>query len=384
LFTTPAAPGSIIDYVRNAVTQLTTIDATIEIVLFVSRENRVLYEDLRGARVRLVEAGRSNERLVWRIASQQLLLPVIAAREGIDVFFAPAEVAPLLVRCPVVLKVNTFHHYYEPWALGAPRRWYRRVMIRVSAWRARVLIANSEDTRSDILRFLRVPPDRVVLSYEAVDDAFSVVSEQPIADIRRRLRLQQPYVLFLSTLYPYKNLATLLAAFAQIAARGSFDGVLAVAGPDYDGERARMEALAQELGCADRVVFLGALPNKEVPALLAGAIVMVYPSLRETFGKPLVEAMKCGVPIIAANRGAIPEIVKDAAILIEPTDTTALRNAIERVIASPDLRAELVRRGRDRAEFFSWARAAGELVAAFQSAVESPSVHDRVGPLRLS
>ena len=373
LFTSTSPRGSLVDYLRGVVRYTLRALPNLQLTLFVSHENRVLYEDLANSQVLLTHVGASNERPLARILTQQFLLPRAIARSQVQVLFAGADVAPLSCPCPVVLKVNTLHHYHEPWALGRARSFYRRLMIRASAARAEWVVANSAATRSDILRFLPVRPERVILSYEAVDEAFVPASAVAVGEARRRLGLPTRYLLFVSRLYPYKNLDTLVHAFALVSGAGTFDGWLVVAGDDYQGERGRLEALCERLGCRHRVLFLGSIPNQELPPVLCGAEALVYPSLQETFGKPLVEAMRCGVPVVAAHAGAIPEIVRDAALLFAPRDIEGLASALVRVTSDKDLRHRLVTAGQARATFFSWSRAARELVEVWRQASKGAS-----------
>jgi glycosyltransferase involved in cell wall biosynthesis len=217
---------------------------------------------------------------------------------------------------------------------------------------------------------LGVPENRVELVYEAVDPVF-----RPAADaaavrraVRERYGLEAPFLLFVSKLYPYKGAETLIHAFALLAGGGAFAGEVVLVGSDDRGERARLEALARRLGVAPRTRFLGGLPNEEVPAVLASAELLVYPSLHETFGKPVVEAMRTGVPIVASSAGSIPEMVGDAAELVPPGDPVALAHAIEAVLSSPERRTQLVARGLKRGRDFSWERTASALVATWRAA----------------
>lgn len=371
LFTSSRRRGSLIDFLRNFLRHAPVQAADDTFVVLVSRDNRQLYEDLAGPRVVMVDAGHDNDAPLRRILDQQLRLPGVLRRERCDAFFAAADVAPLGSPVPVVLKVNTFHHEFEPWALGRARAHYRRIMIARSARRAAFVVANSQDTATNIRRFLHVPDTRLRLVYEAIDDRFGRVEDPDAARAAAAARFGLPdtgYFLFLSTLYPYKNADVVIDAAAVLRQRGGAPLSLVIAGPDSDGELARLRARVSALGLEDSVRFLGGVPNAAVPELLGGAIALLYPSLRETFGKPLVEAMQLGVPVLGSAAGAIPEVLGGAGMILPPSDASAWAAGMERVRHDPAERAAMVARGLERASFFSWPRAAGELVALLRLA----------------
>jgi glycosyltransferase involved in cell wall biosynthesis len=174
-----------------------------------------------------------------------------------------------------------------------------------------------------------------------------------------------PYILFVGTVEPRKNLVTLVRAFAAVVK--DFPHLLVLAGArGWMSEPVFAEIERQ--GLKDRVVHLGYVPAEDLPALMSGAEVFVYPSLGEGFGLPPLEAMACGVPVVCSNAPALPEVVGDAAILVPPTDVAALEEAIMHLLSDPDLKATLRQKGLQRSRQFSWHETARLTISAFEQA----------------
>lgn len=354
------------------------VDAVVELatphrlVLFASPTTAKFFTSLPPGSVEVAPCPVSNERRLARILFQQLRLPRLVKAHHIDVLCCLADVAPLRTEVPVVLKVNSLHHFTAPAALGFARRSYRHLMIGASARRARYVIANSPSTAAGVESLLGVQPNRIRLVYEAVDDAFVPCPDQ--SRVKRALRdkhgINGEYVLFVSALYSYKNLDQLMRAFKVLIGAGLWKGELVVVGSDPHGRRAQAERLADELGVRPLVRFFGNVENASLPDLYRGASIFAYPSASETFGKPIVEAMRCGTPIVAANRGSIPDIAAGAALLVDPDDTAALAEAMQRLMTDERLRMGLREIGLRRGQDFSWRRVAMGFIDALEAAAE--------------
>ncbi len=367
LYEDPRRPTGSHDYNIQLVRHLGA-RSDVELVVFVSPAGQPYFEPVRGS-ARLVRCGRSNENLPARIATEHTLLPLALSRERCDVLFAPGNTAPLVAPCPFVLNVKTVQHLVRPEGLSGPRYWYRTQMIRRSAQHARLVIANTESTRQHLIELLSVPQERIRIVPEGLDhDLF-----RPPAD-RERLRqeheatgLPAPYVLFVSGLWRYKNVETLIAAFELVANAGlPHHLLLAGAGdPDYEHEL-REQAAASRF--AVRIRFLGQVARADTARLVQGAEALVLPSLYESFGKTITEAMACGTPVIAAQASCLPEVVGDAGLLCSPTDPEAYADAIRQVVEDSGLRARLVAAGLERAAGFSWDRTAELTLAALEDA----------------
>jgi glycosyltransferase involved in cell wall biosynthesis len=367
LFEHATEPSSAVDYLVNLASYLPLLGPEHEYYLLVSGRSAFRYEPLRRTNVHLVDCFASNDRRALRILSVQTIVPWRMRQLGIDILFSAGNVCPWWGSFCRVLKINTLHHCRTPEALGRMRSLYRRYAFGASAKKTDTIMANSISTRDDICHFLGVPERKVKVVWEAADESFVRADVETQNNTRRRVGLEKPYLLFASTLWPYKNAHTLIRAYSLLCKRPGIDADLVFAGRiDDPAYRRELEALVEEEKLGTRVRFLGFVPNREMPSLYSAAEVFVYPSLSETFGKPLVEAMRCEVPVIASNTSCIPEIAGNGALLVDPNNVEELAAAIYRVLTEPGLRSELVELGRKRSEVFSWRTSARQTLDLFE------------------
>ncbi len=229
---------------------------------------------------------------------------------------------------------------------------FRRSVSRI-ARDADAIIAVSEHTKDTIVERLGVAPDRIAVVYHGIDETFHPVPTEAVAHLRARFGFARPYILFVGTAEPRKNLLRLVDAFALMCHGGRNDLDLVIAGKSAWGSASLRARIAAQ-GLESQVRLPGYIAGTDLPALYGGASVFVLPSLAEGFGMPLLEAMACGIPVIASNTTALPEVYGDAAFGFDPTSTEALVAALERVLNDEVLRADLVARGFKRAARFGW------------------------------
>jgi glycosyltransferase involved in cell wall biosynthesis len=236
-------------------------------------------------------------------------------------------------------------------------------MIGHAARRADRVITVSEQTRRDLLRFFPVAPEKVETVYNGVEPVFFTSMSAEERDARlQRLGLEPGYLLFVANPKPHKNLERVLRALARAAAGVS--GLLVCAGDPGPPSRP-FRRLAAELGVGERVRFLGRVTPDELRALYQGARLLLFPSLYEGFGLPLVEAMASGTPVLTSNDGALAEIAGDAAELVDPRDVAAIAAGLIRGL-DPQRAAELSARGHERARSFDWRRSAASTLATYR------------------
>lgn len=305
---------------------------------------------------------------VVRILWEQIAQPVQLLRAGVDLLHSLAFVQPVALPCAGIVTIYDLSFVLFPQRFPPWRRMYLRWGAGFSARSARRVIAISESTKQDIVRFLGVPESKVDVVACGVDEDFRPMESAEKVDVlRSRRHLPPKMLLFVGTLEPRKNLTTLLRSYALLKQR--FEPPPLVIGGPTGWRHEEIFSLAQELDLQDDVLFPGFIPREELPLWYNAASAFVYPSLYEGFGLPPLEAMACGTPVVASNASSLPEVVGDAGLLVEPTDAEELAQAMQRVLSDDDLRDSLRRKGLERAKKFSWPRAARETARAYDRAM---------------
>jgi glycosyltransferase involved in cell wall biosynthesis len=291
-----------------------------------------------------------------------------AARDRLDVFHSPGYFLPLWNGPKIVTfhDANMFLEWRRWWRPGLRLSWLSLCSQAILASRlAHTIVSDSTCAATSVERVLRLPPRSVSVLYPGVDDMFfEPPDEQGVNTIRERHALQS-YLLFLSVLSPQKNLEGVVRAYAAL---NRTDLKLAIAGRE-DGPyfHSVIRPLIRALGLERRVAVLGIVPSPALPGLYAAAEVFLFPSFAEGFGLPPIEAMACGTPVVASNRTSLPEVLGDAALLVDPERVQDIAAACQTILADRKLRDTLVQRGTARAARFRWQGSAAralELYAA--------------------
>ena len=309
---------------------------------------------------RVVPAHSRAGRWVW----MQTTLPRALARTGPDICHFTNAVAPLHPRGPFVLTVHDVSALLHPEHHPLGRRGVWRTVVPALAARADAVITGSHAARADLLRVLPVAPERVHVVPGAPPPGLARVSDEAaLAAVRARYGLPSEFVLHVGTLEPRKNLRRLVRAMGRVRRLG-YPHALVLVGP----RGWRLRSLSDEIeraGLSGAVTLCGYVPDDDLAAILSLASTLAYPSLYEGFGLPPLEAMACGTPVVAGDRGAVPEVCGHAALLVDPTDEAALAEALATVLSDEGLRRELARRGLERAGDFSWAHSAEQTLAVY-------------------
>ena len=294
----------------------------------------------------------------------QVALPAALRRDAVDVFLSPYYKRPLAAPCPTVITIHDLFFIGYP---GRRRPLYDAAMTRLArlyAAGASAIIADSEHSRRAIVERLGLAAERTVVIPVGLGPEFRPTAPSPAQ--RARYALGPRYALYVGNFMPHKNLPRLLRAWAALPETLRSGHRLVLAGGDL-ARRPALASLAASLGLGDRVGLPGLIDDADLPALYGGAAVVVQPSLEEGFGLPVLEAMACGAPVVAGRRGALPEVVGDAGVLVDPEDEPALTAALARVLGSPVERQGLVGRGLARSAHFGSERTAGRVIELLQA-----------------
>jgi glycosyltransferase involved in cell wall biosynthesis len=328
------------------------LDPGEELHLLVSPRSRHLYQGY-GPGVFYITYPWSNERRELRTLSEHLYSPLRLPLSRIDVL--NTLMAPVVnPSWSLVIHMKTMHAFTTPESIPPLTRAYRRFSYPRSARAADAIVINSESLRAEIGKYFQVDDRKFKLIYEAVDHELFKPGDVGAARAKvASYGVIKPFVLFVSSLWPYKNCDGLLRSWAL--ARGELgDRQLAIVGSGRDQEYlTSLRSLAAELGISGDVVFVGGVPLEETVNFYRAADAFVYPSLNETFGLPILEAMACGCPVVTSDTSAMPETAGGAALLADPKDPPSIARAI--VEAAAPQRDRLREAGLRRASEFTWA-----------------------------
>lgn len=309
----------------------------------------------------------------------QIRMPGVIRRLKLDVFHSPNYMIPLPAfprqgrRHGSTRAVVTIHDLiplmfpdYVPRSRKSRLFFLYRWLMRDIARRADVIITVSRASRTDVIRHLGLPPERhvrIVVVTEGVSLRFQPLPEQP-----PKTREAPRTILWVGRSDPYKNLSSLIRAFARIREQIRLDVRLKLVGP-LDARYPEADHLIRQLGVASHVDRVGYLADDALVRAYQQADVFVLPSLYEGFGLPVLEAMACGVPVVCSNKGSLPEVAGSAAIFVQPTDIVGLGEAIKRVLLDSRAARDMRRRGLERVRAFTWTHTARQTLDAYRLAM---------------
>ena len=349
-------------YIQNLLGHLPEVDPHIDYTVFLGERR---YPGGAGLDLRFsrLPTQRPPARIFW----EQVIQPWSVQEAGLDLIHGTAFVGPQVSACPFVITVHDLSFLLYPRSFPALNRVYLRVFTRLSVRRARRIIAVSESTKRDLIRYYGVSPAKVDVVYHGVDPDFRPMPAAEVAGFRRQRDLPGRFILFVGTLEPRKNVARLIEAYARLPESRPPLMLLGGKGWLYDEIFARVEMLNLQ----GEVSFVGYVPTEELPLWYNAATLFVYPSLYEGFGLPPLEAMACGTPVVTSAASSLPEVVGQAGLLADPTSSEALAAAMEQVLAHPDLQEEMGAAGLVQAKCFSWQRTAACTVDSYQRALKA-------------
>lgn len=290
---------------------------------------------------------------------EQYYLPKAVKQFNLDLLHCTSNTAPVNCNVPLMITLHDII-YLEGKSHIASGSWYQRMGNLYRIWNvpkvfrsAEKILTVSEFERKNIIQYFHCAPEKVETVYNGVSPHFKPQDEHTIKSVKERFRLPEQYLLFLGNTAPKKNLKGVLAALKILSDEQKL--TLPLVMPDF-GE-ANLNQLLTELDAKDlrsMIHLTGYIPNQQLPGVYAGATAFIYPSLRESFGLPILEAMACGCPVITSNNSSMIEIAKGAALLIDPFSPESIANALEQVLGDKNLAADLVQKGAQQANKFSY------------------------------
>jgi len=295
--------------------------------------------------------------VIWR----QLSLPMAALQDRVDVLFIPFHSVPICWPKRLVVAIHDVAFVKAPHCFPPKVRAYLRYVTAFAVRRASHIIAVSDATRDDLIEVYGTSPERITVAHLAPRPIFTYEVTEADSSVIQRFGINTPFFLFVGGADPRKNLPAAVSAFALLVGKNDIDFDFVVTGRGIEAEGFRVAPRVRE-----RIKFIGYVATAELVALYSLAVALVYPSFYEGFGIPLVEAMSCGCPVIAADVSAIPEVVGDAGLLVDPRDPSAIAEAMSQCLSTPTRRS-LREQGLRRSRQFSWEEAAAKVYRVLKS-----------------
>ena len=383
-FLTHPQMGGFKTYTENLVTALAEVDSQNEYILYVDRAPSAATVLSRKANFKVCVVPGTQPmigmplREQWRLARQ-------VERDRVTVLHSPCLTAPLRLPCPLVVTIHDMiWRFPEKFvqgkkAAGARRlmEWYYRYVPAQAARRAATVITVSYAAQTDIIQQLKIPTERVCVTHEAAKPFYRRLTTGPSAEVlRQKFDLPASFILAMGSADPRKNMAGLLQAYALLPTAVRAQYPLAIVWTHHLLSET-IAAQAKQLHVTQQLKFLKRVSDEDLLLLYNAASLFVFPSLYEGFGLPLLEAMTCGAPVVAANNSSIPEVVGDAGCLADSTQPELFAAAIAQLLANPTLCAQLVTRGVARAAQFSWMKCARETLAIYQQVAAQSNFQQR-------
>ena len=304
--------------------------------------------------------------LTW----DQVAVPGAVRRHGIDLLYNPKYSIPLMAGCPAVWVCHGLDWYVMPWASRRVDRLSHRFLVPRYARRAAAIIAVSDVTRQHVMEFLPVPPQRVVTVYSGVDDVFRQAPDpRRLQAIRARYSLPERFLLYAGAIYPPKNFTRLVRAYAQVGPERGIPLVVAGGENRFLSEQELKEP--EVMGIADWVRWPGWVSQEELAGFYALAEGLLLPSLFESCGLPVLEAMAAGCPVLTADRYGTKELAEGAAIMVDPESVESIAAGIRQLLEDESRRVQLIAAGRQRSASFQWQRCARETLQVLEGVASS-------------
>lgn len=301
------------------------------------------------------------QRFIW----DQFTFPKRARKVKVDILHQPCFSAPIFYHGKVVVTCHDIISILFPKNLQFWSRLFYSKWMPFSYRRADMIIASSECTKRDMVKHLKINPEKIKVIYLATSSEFETVQNSKIIQkVKEKYQTGDKYFIHVGTLEPRKNLSFLVKAFSLAVKKGISENLVIVGKKGWYYED--LFKLVEELKLQERVIFTGYAEEKDIPVLYAGATALTFPSLYEGFGFPPLEAISCGTPVISSNTSSLPEVIGEAGILIPPKNENLWAEKMVQISRNTNLREELSQKGLVQAKKFSWEKTAEEVVKVYE------------------
>ncbi len=305
-------------------------------------------------------------------AYSHLLIAAYVDRENIDIFHSPASTIPLAYSKKAVVTIHDLAIYHNPDWFPKGQKFSTRVAVPQTIKKAKKIIAVSEYTKKDLIKYFKVQEDKVAVIYNGVEPKKDIddVKTEDRKIVKDKYEIKQDFILFVGTVQPRKNIEGLISAFDSLRSTKIFENYQLVIAGGKGWKYEPVYNLVRELALTKKVIFTDYVTKKDKWSLLNAASLFVFPSFYEGFGLSILEAMQQGTPVITSKVTSMPEVLGDAGILADPYDVKDIAKAIKKVLNNDALREELINKGYQQAKKFSWKKCAKETLQVYREIFE--------------
>jgi glycosyltransferase involved in cell wall biosynthesis len=354
-------------YTQKLIENLEKVDSENQYFTFLRRENWEEYQP-QNKRFQKVLAD-----IPWYGIREQLQLPGILKKYNLDLVHFPHFNVPVSYKGNFVVTIHDLILFYYPTRRASTlspltyffkKTAYKKV-IKNAVHKARKIIAVSKHTKKDIVKFFRVPEEKIVVTHEAVDAA-GPPPQNTIGNILKKYGIIKPYILYVGNAYPHKNLERLVLVFREVAKKHPHLHLVLAGKEDYFYKR--LKKFTKD-NWAKRVIFTDFVPDEDLGVIYRKALLYIFPSLYEGFGLPPLEAMARDLPVVSSNAACLPEVLGEAACYFDPNALSEIAEAIEKVATDSELRKKLIAAGQERIKRYSWEKMAKETLKTYRTAL---------------
>ncbi len=286
---------------------------------------------------------------------EQVFLPRLLKKEKIDIFHTPSFACPIYVDCKVIMTIHDMIHVLFQEDSSIAHKLYYSYIVKKAAENARKIITVSKNSKSDIINYLNLSPEKVIVTYNAVDEKFKMSNENHVDEIKERFGINGKFILYVGNQKPHKNVRMLVEAYQLLRMKANLKLVIV-------GKKDLLFHKGLSRNMLEGVIFVGDISDALMSRFYSGAEIYVSPSLYEGFGLPLIEAMACRTPVIALSTPSSDEVIDNAGYVVNENQPEELANAIDTVLLDSNLRNCLVEKGIERIKHFSWEKSAKKIL----------------------
>lgn len=366
----PRVSGGIEFYIRNLLKAISKIDEENEYYIFTNLDNHNSF-NIKNKNFHLHRVNIKAHPQVYRIMWEQIFLPIKASQLKLDLLHSPFYTYPIFCKIPGTVTICDMLYKVNPKSIGEPKLTYWKLFVPMSVKKCKKVITISEHSKKDIIKYFKINPQKVVVTPLALDlDMENVnkmdLKKNKIEEICLKYGIKEPYILNVGGIGKHKNPFSLIRVIKVLNERGIIGPLsLVITGNDY-GIKRKIEIEIKKLGLEKYVYLPGYVERKDLPLLYTGAIIYASLSYFEGFGLTPLEAMAYGTPVVVSNCASLPEVVGDAAIIVDPDDIGKIEEAFLKIILDGSFRKELIYKGYKRVGEFSWDKTARLTIKTYQ------------------